>query len=83
MGVSAGKAEKLAQQYAALWEDKLKGYVSLDENQTFRKLADWYFENVAPTRLKETVLLNNKNMLEIYAMPTIGNVKLKHLTPHP
>ena len=80
--VTPGKALKLAQQYAALWEDKLKGYISLDENQNFRKLCDWYYENIAPTVLKETVLMNNRNLLEVYAMPTLGNVKLKNLTPH-
>lgn len=80
-GVTEGKALKLAKQYAALWEDKIKGYVSLDENRTFRELADWYYENVAPSVLKETVLIGNRNLLRVYAMPTIGHIKLKNLSP--
>lgn len=38
--VTAGKVEKLARQYADVWENKIKGYVALDENRTFRELAD-------------------------------------------
>ena len=52
-GVTAGKAEKLAKQYAAIWEDEIKGYVALDENRTFAELAKWYFETVALSVLKE------------------------------
>ena len=62
--VTPGKAEKLAKQYAALWEDELKGFVSLDENQTFRKLAEWYYETVAPSVLKERVLFSDRKLME-------------------
>ena len=40
-GVTEGKAEKLARQYAAVWEEKIKGHVALDENRTFSELAEW------------------------------------------
>lgn len=56
--VTAGKAEKLARQYADVWENKIKGYVALDENRTFRELADWYYESVAPNRLKPHTLIH-------------------------
>lgn len=56
--VTAGKAEKLAWQYADVWENKIKGYVALDENRTFRELADWYYESVAPNRLKPHTLIH-------------------------
>ena len=79
--VSAGKAEKLAVQYAAIWEDKIRGYTSLDENRTFRELAQWYYETVAPSVLKDNVLFSNKLNVDSYAMPTLGNVKLKNITP--
>lgn len=37
-GVTPGKAEKLAQAFAANWEEKIRGYVALDENRTFFKV---------------------------------------------
>jgi len=80
-GVTAKKAEKLAKEYEALWADKIRGYTSLDENRTFRQLFEWYYENVAPGVLKPNILDHNRHMLETYVMPTIGNVKLKNLTP--
>lgn len=46
-GVTPGKAEKLAKAYAATWEEKIKGYVALDENRTLSELADWYYSTVA------------------------------------
>lgn len=57
-GVTAGKAEKLAKAYAATWEEKIRGYVALDENRTFSELAEWYYSTVAPQTLKPNVLVN-------------------------
>ena len=81
-GVSDAKALKLANEFAILWESKIKGFVSLDENKTFRELSEWYYSNLAPSVLKESTLLSDKNLIEDYALPTIGNVKLKNITPH-
>lgn len=80
-GVTAGKAEKLARQYAAVWEEKIKGYVALDENRTFAELAAWYYETVAPVELKGNVLIDNKSMIDTYIMPTLARKKLKEITP--
>jgi len=79
--VAPRKALKLAHQHAILWEDKIKGYISLDENRTFHDLAEWYFENIAPMALKESVTLDNKEIIDTYVLPTIGREKLKNITP--
>ena len=50
-GVTPGKAEKLARAFAATWEEKIRGYVALDENRTFSELAEWYYSTVAPPML--------------------------------
>jgi hypothetical protein len=51
MGYDAnGKAEKLAREYAALWESKIRGFISLDENRTFAELFEWFFSTVAPRK---------------------------------
>jgi integrase len=79
--VTAAKAEKLAKEYATLWENKIRGYTALDENRTFSELCDWYWEVVAPTVLKSQTMAHNKHAIEVYAMDKLGSVKLKNLTP--
>ena len=80
-GVTAGKAEKLAKQYAAVWEDEIKGYVALDENRTFAELAKWYFDTVAPSVLKEHTLLNYRATIDKHVMPRLARERLKNITP--
>ena len=80
-GVTAGKAEKLARQYAAVWEEKIRGYVSLDENRTFEELAEWYYKNVAPSLLKPNVLENYRGDIYRHIIPRLGREKIKNITP--
>lgn len=80
-GVTAGKAEKLARAFAATWEDKIRGYVALDENRTFAELATWYYETVAPSTLKPNVLENYRKGINDHIMPRLGREKLKNITP--
>lgn len=80
-GVTPGKAEKLARQYAAIWEDEIRGYVSLDENRTVAELAEWYYTTIAPSILKPNVLVNNRADIQNHVLAFIGNEKLKNVTP--
>lgn len=80
-GVTPGKAEKLAKQYAAVWEEKIRGYVALDENKTLSELAEWYYSTVAPSVLKAKTLENYKGEIERHVLPYIGREKLKNITP--
>jgi len=41
-GVTNKKAEKLTREFEAVWENKIKGFIALDENRTFSELAQWY-----------------------------------------
>ncbi len=79
--VTAGKAEKLAREFAVVWEKQVKGYVALDENITFAELADWYYETVAPNVLREQTLIPNRRAMENHVIPRIGREKLKNITP--
>lgn len=80
-GVTAGKAEKLAKAFAATWEEKIRGYVALDENRTFSELAEWYYSTVAPQTLKPNVLVNYRKGIYDLIVPVIGREKLKNITP--
>jgi len=79
--VTAGKAEKLANAYAATWEDKIRGYVSLDENRTLSDLCKWYYDTVAPNTLKPNILITYRQGIENHIIPRIGREKLKNITP--
>lgn len=80
-GVTPGKAEKLARAFAATWEEKIRGYVALDENRTFSELAEWYYSTVAPQTLKPNVLANYRKGIYDHIIPVIGREKLKNITP--
>ena len=80
-GVTNGKAEKLAKEYAIKWEDKIRGYVALDENRTLSELAQWYYETIAPNTLKPNGLIGYKQGIYNHVIPRIGRVKLKDITP--
>ena len=79
--VTPGKALKLANEYAVMWEDKIRGYVALDENRTFRELVEWFFDTVGPVSLKENIMIDDRDIVNTYLMPTLGREKLKNITP--
>jgi len=80
-GVTPKKAEKLARQYAAVWEEQIRGYVSLDENRTFAELAEWYYTAVAPLTLKPNVLSVYRQGIGDHIMPALGKRRLGSITP--
>lgn len=81
VGTTPSKAEKLATAFAYEFEAKCRGMLSLNENIRFIELADWYFQQVAPLRLKERYLQSNQYLIQTYVIPEIGQLKLKDITP--
>ena len=79
--VTANKAKKMAQEYATLWEERIRGYVSLDENRTLEELCEWYYSTVAPNTLKPNILITYRQGVYNHIIPRIGRVKLKDITP--
>lgn len=79
-GISAGKAEKLAEKAFYEFEQKCKGVASLNENMRFSELCSWYFTNYAATELKEVTSFNYKIDAEKHIIPVFGNYKLKDIT---
>lgn len=80
-GVTSGKAEKLARRYAVIWEEKIRGYISLNENCTFAELADWYYQTIAPAVLKPNILANYRGDINRHIIPKLGREKIKNITP--
>jgi integrase len=79
--VTRNKAKKLAEQFAADYEQKHQGFVNLNENQPLSKLCEWYLATVAPTQLRATSLVLAESTISTYIQPNLGGVKLKELTP--
>lgn len=78
-GVTEGKAEKLARAYAYEFEQRCRGMTNLDENIRFHELFEWYYDQIAPHKLKEYTLESSHYILETYVLPYIGNMKLKDI----
>ncbi|QGG47409.1 site-specific integrase [Heliorestis convoluta] len=78
--VSEKKAEKLATSFAYDFEKKCMGMTNFDENMRFSELVEWYFEQIAPHKLKERTLLTNIYLMKSYVLPYIGHLKLKDIT---
>lgn len=78
-GVTDGKAEKLAKAYAYEFEKQCRGMTNFDENIRFHELFEWYYDQIAPNKLKEYTLETSRYILETYVLPYIGNMKLKDI----
>ncbi|MDO5560917.1 MAG: site-specific integrase [Oscillospiraceae bacterium] len=74
------KGKKLANEFAVEFEQKCRGYSTLNENMRFSELADWYFSSYAPVELKESTTYNYKSQYDNHLAPVIGNMKLKDIT---
>lgn len=78
-GVTDGKAEKLAKVYAYEFEKQCRGMTNFNENIRFHELFEWYYDQIAPNKLKEYTLETSRYILETYVLPYIGNMKLKDI----
>lgn len=79
-GTSPGKAAKLAETAAHEFETRVKGLPTIDENQTLGSLCDWFFDAIAPNKIRERTIANYKNVLNLHVLTTLRNIKLKDLT---
>ena len=75
------KARKLALQFSYVWEHRIRGYTLLNENQTLESLVEWYYECIAPNRLKPWCIKRNREAINNHILPSIGNIRLKNITP--
>lgn len=80
-GTTEKQAEKQAKEAYIDFQRYCQGATNLKENMRFSELAEWYFENYAPTRLKEITAYNYKHQVDYHLMHFFGNMKLKDITP--
>ena len=80
-GTTEKQAEKQAKEAYIDFQRYCQGVTNLKENMRFSELVDWYFENFAPTMLKEVTAYNYKHQVDYHLMTFFGNRKLKDITP--
>jgi len=80
-GTTEKQAEKQAKDAYIDFQRYCQGASKLKDNMRFSELSDWYFENYAPTRLKEVTAYNYKHQVEFHLLYYFGNMKLKDITP--
>jgi len=81
VGTTPRQAEKQAKEEYIDFKRYCHGATNLKEHMRFSELVTWYFENYAPTRLKEVTSYNYKHQVDYHLMIFFGNKKLKDITP--
>ena len=71
-GTTEKQAEKQAKEAYIEFQRYCQGATNLKENMQFSELAEWYFENFAPTRLKEITAYNYKHQVDYHLMCFFG-----------
>jgi integrase len=80
-GLTDKQALKAARDYAREFELKCRGLTAYDENMTLSELCAWYYENIAPNRIRQRTLENFSYRLNMWVLPKLGQKKLKELKP--
>ncbi|MDR1320944.1 MAG: site-specific integrase [Gracilibacteraceae bacterium] len=80
-GMTVKQAKKAADEYAREFELKCKGLTAYDENMTLTELCAWYYENIAPNRIRERTQENSRYRLDLWVLPKLGKKKLRDLKP--
>lgn len=79
-GISEKKRDKLVQEAYIDFYRRANGNKMLDENMRFHELAEKYFAEYAPQRLKEVTAYNYEINVKTRINPVFGNAKLKDMT---
>ena len=80
VGISPDRADLLAEAAYQEFKQHCKGEKALNENMRFRDLAQLYFAEYAPNKLKEVTAYNYEIVVRVHINPVFGNCKLKDIT---
>lgn len=80
-GMTEKQAEKQAKKAYIDFQRYCQGATNLKENMRFSELSAWYFDNFAPTKLKDITAYNYKHQVDYHLAGFFGNRKLKDITP--
>jgi integrase len=80
-GLTEKQGLRAAQDYAREFEKKCRGLSSYNENMTLSELCEWYYQSIAPNRLREQTAEIQKYKIDSYILSELGNRKLRELKP--
>jgi hypothetical protein len=78
-GTPPAAARKLAEKFADDFENKCKRGDNPANIQTFKELADWYFNDIAPKRKRERVQEQDKQKCDKHFISRFGNKRLTEI----
>jgi integrase len=80
-GSTDKQGRRAAEEYAREFERRCKGLAAYDENMTLSELCEWFFETIAPNKIRERTAENSRHRLRLYILPELGRKKLRELSP--
>jgi integrase len=80
-GLTEKQALKAAKEFAVKFENTCKGVSNFDDSMTFAELSDWYFDTVAPFKLRAMTLEQARDMVNVWILPKLGDKRLRDLRP--
>ena len=79
-GLSRAKQDKLASEACAEFRRRCRDYPELREEMRFSELCRLYFEQYAPSCLKEVTAYNYRSACDGHLLPAFGEKRLRELT---
>ncbi|GBU20175.1 hypothetical protein R80B4_00050 [Fibrobacteres bacterium R8-0-B4] len=80
-GMTEKQGRKAVEVFAAEYENTCKNVSNFDDSMTLAELSSWYFDNIAPHNLRAGTLEKNKGQLRLWALPKLGDKRLRDLKP--
>lgn len=81
-GTCEKRARFLAESYAYSFEERCRMFRDMNDSCCFSELSAWYFDSVAPMKLKTRTIENNRRLVESYVIPYFGNLRLRDITTY-
>jgi len=80
-GLTEKQGRKAAEAFKAKYEVECKGLTNFDDSMTLNELTKWYFDTIAPDKLRLCGLESRRGALARHILPKLGSKRLRELTP--
>jgi hypothetical protein len=80
-GLSEKQGLKAAKEFAQKFEADCRGLANFDDSMTLNELTKWYFDTIAPNKLRAHTLEKRRGALSRHTLPNLGGRRLRELTP--
>jgi hypothetical protein len=81
LGLTEKQGLKAAKEFAVKFEAECKGLPNFNDSMTLNELTKWYFDTIAPNKLRIQTLEVRRGALARHILPNLGGKRLRELTP--